>query len=293
MNVAPPALGCTIGAARRRFAAELVEQQFETPQLDARILIGHALGLDHAALIREADRQLTAEEIAAIGAVASRRLQREPVARITGVKEFWSLPFSVDAATLVPRPETETVVEEALAAIDANGPRQRPLRLLDIGTGSGALLLALLSELPNAFGIGTDISPAALAKARGNADRLGLGVRTIFVACDMASALRGSFDLVVSNPPYVARDAIASLAPGVRDYEPHRALDGGPDGLDAYRAIAAQIPPLLGSGGHLVVEFGVDQAAAVAAIFNQAGLATMAPRHDLSGIPRAMRAARI
>ena len=164
------------------------------------------------------------------------------VARIVGMKEFWSLPFTVNAATLVPRPETETVVEAALAAVDAGGARNRPLRMLDIGTGSGALLLALLAELPNASGIGTDISIAAVQIARSNSTRNGLADRAGFVACDVAEALCGPFDLVVSNPPYVARDSITQLAPGVRDYEPHIALDGGADGLDAYRAIAAKVP---------------------------------------------------
>jgi release factor glutamine methyltransferase len=206
------------------------------------------------------------------------------------MKEFWSLPLSVNAATLVPRPETETVVEAALAAVDATGGRGRSLRLLDIGTGSGALLLALLAELPNAEGVGTDVSVAALAVAGDNAARLGLARRARFLACNIATALRGSFDLIVSNPPYVARAAIAALAPGVRDYEPHVALDGGPDGLDAYRAIAAQVPILLAPNGRLIVELGAGQSDSVVAILNAHGLAVVTLTHDLSGLPRAVTA---
>lgn len=278
----------TIGAARRSLAGMLREQDFDTPDLDARVIVGFALGLDHAALIRDADRRLSPAEIEAIGALARRRLAREPVARIVGTKEFWSLPLHVTGATLVPRPQTETVVEAALAAVDAAAARRMPLRLLDIGTGSGALLLALLSELPNAQGIGTDVSIAALAVAQENAARLGLAERASFVACDIAAALRGPFDLVVSNPPYVRHGDIALLMPGVRDYEPHRALDGGADGLDFYRAIAARAAALLAPHGHLVVELGAGQSADVRAIFVASGLVPGPLRPDLSGIPRAL-----
>ena len=284
--------GMTVAVARRRLADALRGRRFETPDLDARVLIGHALGLDHAALIRDAERALRPDEIAAVAAVTERRLAHEPVARIVGEKEFWSLPFHVDAATLVPRPETETVVEAALAAADRGGSRQRPLRLADIGTGSGALLLALLSELPDARGVATDLSVAALTVARHNAGRLGLSSRVHFVACDLATALRGPFDLVVCNPPYVVRDAIDALAPGVRDYEPRLALDGGADGLDAYRALAPQVASLLAPNGTLVVELGAGQSAAVGEIFEACGLAVAALQHDLNGIPRAMTAVR-
>jgi release factor glutamine methyltransferase len=282
--------GMTVAVARRTLADALRSRQFDTPELDARLLIGHALALDHAGLIRDAHRPLRCEDIGTIADLAGRRFAREPVARILGVKEFWSLPFSVNAATLVPRPETETVVEAALAAVDGRGDRRRPLRLVDIGTGSGALLLALLSELPAAIGVATDISAAALRTARENAQRLGLAGRAQFVACNMAAALRGPFDLIVSNPPYVAHDAIAQLAPGVRDYEPHQALDGGPDGLDAYRVMAAQVPQRLAPDGAVVVELGSGQSGMVAEIFQACGLAVAALRTDLNGIPRALTA---
>jgi release factor glutamine methyltransferase len=281
--------GMMIADARRALSGALRRAQFETPDLDARILIGHALNLDHTALITQAGRALSVPEAEAIAAVAARRLACEPVARIVGFKEFWSLPFSVNGTTLVPRPETETVVEAALAAIIAD-KRQRSMRLLDIGTGSGALILALLSELPDAMGVATDINPATLAVAHQNAKRLGLTERVCFVACDMTAALYGAFDLIVSNPPYVVHGKIAALAPGVRDYEPHIALDGGPDGLDAYRTLAAQAPRLLDTSGMMVVELGAGQDEAVGKIFEACGLAVAALRSDLNGIPRALTA---
>ena len=277
----------TVAEARRSLAAQLRAGGVDTPELDARILIGHALGLDHAALAAAPARRLGTAEESAIAALAQRRLAHEPVARILGVKEFWSLKLAVSAATLVPRPETETVVEAALAAVAARRSRARTLRIADLGTGSGAILLALLTELPEAFGVGTDLDPAALALARGNARRIGL-TRAAYVACDMAAALRGPFDLIVCNPPYIASGDIATLPPEVRLFDPRGALDGGPDGLDCYRAIAAAAPALLAPDGALVVELGAGQAEPVAALFAAAGLAPAPPRADLNDVPRAL-----
>jgi len=192
---------------------------------------------------------------------------------------------------LVPRPETETVVEAALDTLTRDGSRKEKLRILDIGTGSGALLLALLTELPNAMGTGTDISAAALDVARANAERNGLAARCSFVACDIAAGVAGPFDLIVSNPPYVARGDIASLAPEVRDYDPALALDGGADGLDGYRSIAADARRLLAPGGRLIVELGLGQEPAVRTLFTKAGLTAGAARNDLAGIARALSAA--
>jgi len=286
-TLAQPSGVRTVAEARRALAAKFHAGGLDTPDLDSRILVGHALGLDHAALAAAATRKLGANEQSAIAALASRRLTGEPVARILGYKEFWSLPLRVDAATLVPRPETETVVEAALAAIDEDGPRSRELRIADLGTGGGALILALLSELPNAFGIGTDTSFKALVTARDNARRLAL-TRARFIACDMAAALRGPFDAIVSNPPYIASGDIATLAPDVRDFDPHVALDGGTDGLDFYRAIAAAAPTLLAPGGALVVELGIGQAEPVAHLFAAVGLAPSPPHPDLNGTLRAL-----
>jgi release factor glutamine methyltransferase len=292
----PPAAAAvaapTIAAARRGWAAKFHAAGVNSPELDARILIGHALSLDHAALAGASGRALNAAEEDAIAALAERRLAHEPVARIVGAKEFWSLNLRVDAATLVPRPETETLVAAALAAIGARDAPPRALRIADLGTGSGAILLALLTELPDAVGAGTDASANALAVARDNARRLGL-TRAAFVACDLAAALRGPFDLIVSNPPYIASDDIAKLPPEVRLFDPRSALDGGRDGLDFYRAIATGAGALLAPGGLIAVELGAGQAAPVAALFAGAGLAPSPPQPDLNGVPRALVARKL
>jgi release factor glutamine methyltransferase len=274
-----------VDQVRRFWAAEFHAAGLDSPELDARILVGHALSLDHAGLVAAGARKLASGEASAVAALARRRLAHEPIARIVGSKEFWGLELAVDAATLVPRPETETVVEAAFAAVDRG--RARPLCIADLGTGSGAILLALLSELPTAFGVGTDTNPGALTVARDNARRLGL-TRASYIACDLAVALRGTFDLIVSNPPYVASADIAALPPEVRLFDPLRALDGGPDGLHFYRALAGAAPALLAADGALVVELGAGQAELVAALFAAAGLVPSAPRPDLNGMPRAL-----
>jgi release factor glutamine methyltransferase len=278
----------SIAGARRALARMFAAAGLDTPALDARVLLGHALGLDHAGLTAAAERVLDPAERERIAAVASRRLAREPVSRIVGMKEFWGLPLRVNPAVLVPRPETETVVATALAALDRDGDRARPLRIADIGTGSGALLLALLSELPNAFAIGTDLSTAALALARDNARQLGLAARAVFVACDFAAALAGALDLIVANPPYVTSAELAQLAPEVRDHDPSLALDGGPDGLRAYRALVADAPRLIGAAGHMVVEVGAGQADAVASLFASQQPLDVTAARDLAGMSRAL-----
>jgi release factor glutamine methyltransferase len=284
--------GTNVAAARRALADAFRRADMDTPDLDARVLIGHALALDHAGLVSAAARTLSGEETAAIEAIAARRLAGEPVARIVGWKEFWGLPLRLAAATLVPRPETELVVETALAALDAQGLHRQPLRIADIGTGSGALLLALLSELPRAFAVGTDISAAALAVARANARALGLSERAGFVMCELGVALAGGFDLIVSNPPYVRSHDIAGLPREVRNHDPILALDGGTDGLHCYRAIASDADRLLGRRGHLVVELGAGAAADVAGLFRAVGLAPGRPRADLAGVARALQISR-
>jgi release factor glutamine methyltransferase len=281
--------GMTIAAARRALSDAFRQSGVDSPELDARILIGHLLDLDHTALATSADRTLDENEARALTALAARRIAHEPIARIIGKKEFWGLQLRITPATLVPRPETETVVEAALAAIDADGPRMRPLKIADLGTGSGAILLALLSELPCAFGIGTDLSQEALATARDNAIGHGLSRRAAMLACDFGSALSGGFDLVVANPPYIAAKDIASLSPEVR-CDPLRALDGGPDGLAAYRTIAAGAHRLIKPLGHLVLELGTGQADAVTKLLLAENLASTQVRSDLNGIPRALTA---
>jgi release factor glutamine methyltransferase len=289
MSTQPETLaGLSVEIARRSIAREFHEKNIESPELDARIIVGHALGLDQTALAVQSGRVLAPQEANAIAALAARRRAGEPIARMLGCKEFWGLPFKLNPHTLLPRPETETVVEATLAALEAEHHSPHVLRIVDLGTGSGALLLALLSELPNACGIGTDISVTALGCARDNAIALGLTARASFVACDYGAALKGPVDVLVSNPPYVAREEIAGLQAEVRDYDPRRALDGGPDGLDGYREVAAHARRLLAPNGVLVVELGQGQLSAATEILTPAGLAPSALRHDLSGIARAL-----
>jgi release factor glutamine methyltransferase len=280
--------GQTVETARRRLAARFKSGAIDSPELDARILVGAALGLDLTGMIAAATRPVTAAEAARIEDFAGRRLEGEPVARILDSREFWGLPLQLSAATLVPRPDTETVVALALQMLRA-GPGADRARIVDIGTGSGAILLALLSELPDAMGVGTDISAAALRTASANARNLGLARRAAFVACDYASALSGPFDLIVSNPPYIRSGEINDLAREVRDHDPRGALDGGSDGLDAYRALVPQAVRLLAPGGGLALEVGHDQSADVEQLMAAAGLTLRGPpRTDLAGIPRAV-----
>jgi release factor glutamine methyltransferase len=281
--------GQTVETARRALTARFNSAGVESAEIDARMLIGHVLGLDLTGLITSAQRQLTTDEAARLEDFAHRRLAGEPVARVIGAKEFWGLPLQLSPATLVPRPDTETVVELALELLRADGATGRPLRIADLGTGSGAILLALLSELPTATGVGTDISEQALQTAAANAARVGLAPRATFIACDYASGLSGLFDLIVSNPPYIRAADIAGLAVEVREYDPHAALDGGADGLDAYRALIPQAAGLLAPGALLVVEAGEGQSGPINGLMTLAGLApTGAPKADLAGIPRAV-----
>jgi release factor glutamine methyltransferase len=282
----------SIENARRSVAGKLRQHGVEGAGLDARLLVGHALGLDHAGLAAQAHRRLAPHEAETIAAFATRRLAHEPVARILGRKEFWGLSFKLSPATLVPRPETETVVTAALAALPRNNAQSRTLRIVDLGTGSGAILLAVLAALDGqAFGIGTDISPAALDCARDNA--AAQGARASFVACDYGAAIDGPVDVLISNPPYIPSQSIAALEAEVRAFDPRPALDGGPDGLDGYRALGADAGRLLAPEGILVVELGCGQAAAVISILAAGGLVSSTPQYDLLGIPRALVARRL
>lgn len=279
----------TVARVRSALAHAFARAGLDTPALDARVLLQHALGCDHAALAADPDRRLTAAEAERVAAFAARRLRREPVAYIVGEKEFFGLPLRVTDATLAPRPETETLVEAALAAVAARGARERPLRLADLGTGSGAILLALLRALPQARGIGIDISAAAIAVARDNAARLALAARAVFAVGDFTAPLAGGYDLVVSNPPYVETRRIPALPPEVREHEPRHALDGGPDGLAFYRRLAADAARIVAPDGHVAVEIGAGQVEAVTAIFAAWGWEPAGPaKADLAGIPRAL-----
>jgi release factor glutamine methyltransferase len=282
-------VGQTVETARRTLTARLRANTIDSAELDARILIGAVLDLDLTGMIAAAGRRVTADEATGLEEAVRRRVAGEPVARIVGVREFWGLPLQLSAATLVPRPDTETVVELALEMLRLAADSDRRLRIADIGTGSGAILLALLSELPDAYGVGTDVSVAALRTASSNAVHLGLAGRAAFVACDYAAALSGALDLIVSNPPYIRSADIAGLSIEVRHYDPPGALDGGADGLDAYRALIPQAARLLAPGGALVVEAGQGQSGEIQRLIDAAGLACeRPPKADLAGIRRAV-----
>jgi release factor glutamine methyltransferase len=281
--------GQTIETARRNLTAHLQAAAIETPELDARLMIGAVTRLDLTGLITKAEQRLTAFDAARLKDLARRRIGGEPVARLLGHKEFWGLDFQLSPATLVPRPDTETLVETALDILRADDMTTRALRIADLGTGSGAILLALLHELPHATGIGTDISIAALQTARANATRLGLAARATFAVGNFAAAIAVPCDLIVSNPPYIRTGDIQTLSTEVREHDPHRALDGGDDGLDAYRLIVSQAASLLTPGGTLILEIGQHQSDDVVRLAHTAGLAPHGPpRADLGGVPRAL-----
>lgn len=279
-----------IGALRRNLAAVLkagfaAEHRSATPALDARLLVAEAIGIDATGLALHDDQPVDEAAEARAIAFVERRLAGEPVARIIARQAFWGLELEIGPDTLVPRPDTETLVEAALGFIDSDGRRDEALALLDIGTGSGAILLALLSELPKAEGIATDRVANALTIARGNARRLGLAKRAGFVAGNWAEAVGGPFDLVLANPPYIESETIAGLQIEVRNHDPHVALDGGADGLDAYRAILADLDRLMARRGRGFLEVGFDQGKKVADLAEEHGFSTRFHR-DLGGIDR-------
>jgi release factor glutamine methyltransferase len=271
----------TLADRLRNAAAALEAAGVENPRREARLLLAHATGLDGAGLLRDMQTDRPAPGFA--GMVA-RRVAREPLALITGEQPFWTFSVAVSPDTLVPRADSEALIEAALAAF----PNEKPGRVLDLGTGTGCLLLAALLEFPGATGVGIDLSPAAAALARRNAVALGLDGRASLVCGDWAACLAGRFDLVLSNPPYIETADIAGLMPEVARYEPVRALDGGADGLAAYRVIISSLPGLLAPGGVAIFELGAGQEADVAALGRAAGLEPEPASPDLSGIARAL-----
>ena len=261
-------------------ASRLKAAGIEEARREARHIVAAALGVDAAGL-------LLAEEVpeAALAPLLARREQREPLAYILGRREFWGLSFEVSPATLIPRPETETLIEAALEVLPN---RAGVRRILDLGTGTGCLLLAALREFPEAFGIGVDIAPQAAALAARNARNLGLRHRSAFLTGDWFAPLGGRFDLVFSNPPYIRQAELPALMPEVARFEPPAALVAGPDGLAAYRAILAELPRYLRERtGVAILELGLGQAAEVAELGRKAGLAP-GIRADLAGIARAL-----
>lgn len=282
----------SIAAARRRMAKAFAAAGIDTPDLDARLLLAAALGLDSAALVLLGDERVGAKS-ALLSQMASRRLDRQPVSRILGWREFYGRRFEVTPATLDPRPDSETVIDAVLAWIRANGGIDRHWRILDVGTGTGCLLLTLLAELPNASGLGSDISGEALAVAARNAGNLGLGPRARLLEADGVEDLVRDgqvFDVLVSNPPYIPSRDIAGLAPEVRQYDPRLALDGGADGLTFYRRLI-EVSDALVPDGFVCFEIGHDQGGAIEALIRQAcwsGLGWPPPQlvNDLAGHTR-------
>ena len=268
-----------VGEAIRAAATRLAPVS-DTARLDAELLMAHALGISRSDMLLKAMREPAPLSFAAL---AQRRAAQEPVAYITGTAEFYGLELKVTSATLIPRGDSETLIEAALGVAGSAG------RALDMGTGSGALLLAVLAQRPEWQGVGIDASPAALAVAEGNAEALGLGARSQWLVRDWHAAgwadSLGTFDLILCNPPYVEADA--ALDPQVRDHEPHSALFAGPEGLDDYRAIIPQLVKLLAPGGVAIFEIGAGQAEVVTALAAAAGF-TADLRRDLAGRPRAL-----
>ncbi len=253
--------GVTLAQARLQAARRLAEAGIAQAAFEARLLVAHAAGCPPEDLIRDPDRLVPAEASDRLAALVERRAQNEPVAYLTGHREFWSLDLEVTPDTLIPRPDSETLIQSALCSLETGKPVRR---ILDLGTGSGCLLLALLSECPGAWGLGVDINADAIAVARRNAWRVGLKDRAHFAAGNWADAVSGEFDVVLANPPYIGHNEMTKLPDSVRRFEPARALDGGPDGLDCIRRILNDLPRLLTSGGIAVMEFGADQKADVA-----------------------------
>ncbi len=273
----------TLGEAVAGAAGRLDAAGVPGARLDARLLVAYAAGLPPEAVALDPGRMLDTEATARAVALVERRLTGEPVAKILGRREFWSLEFRTTADTLDPRPDSETLVEAALRLLPEH---DAPLRVLDLGTGTGCLLLALLSEWPAAMGLGVDRSTAALAVARDNAQRLGLADRALFCAGDWAAGISGRFDCLVANPPYIASHEIERLDPEVARHEPREALDGGPDGLDAYRKIAPQIANRLTPDGVALLEMGAGQSPAVCDILARRTLRISAIFRDLAGVER-------
>jgi release factor glutamine methyltransferase len=273
----------TLGETWRNATPVLAEAGIEAPHREARILLAHAMASDLATLLRRQDEPVTPDVAARFADFLSRRAAREPAATILGHREFWSLDFLVSEDTLIPRPDSETVIEAALACFPDRGSVSH---ILDLGTGSGCLLLAALTEFGAAWGLGLDRAQGAARVAARNAERLGLNDRAAFLVGDWAGAVNGRFDLVLSNPPYIPAADIAGLEPEVTRHEPALALDGGADGLEAYRRLFGDLARLLTTSGKAVFEFGLGQETALAGLAEGQGLRVEGTRSDLAGHPR-------
>ncbi len=274
--------GGSVGAFLCQAGQVLRAAGIEAPRQEARMLLAHAMACREEDLLRDPRAAVPPPSAASFGVLLRRRTDREPMAHLLGRVGFWALMLETNAATLIPRSDSEAIVEAALAS-------PTPIRrILDLGTGTGALLLAVLSECPEATGVGVDLAPEATALAARNAAANGLADRAAFVCGDWAAAIAGRFDLVLSNPPYIESAAVPALMPEVARFEPALALDGGVDGLDAYRLLVRAMPGLLAPAGRVVLEIGQGQRPAVEALARAAGLEPVAVRPDLGGIDRAL-----
>ncbi len=287
-----PEGGRTLAGAASSLAAELRAAGIPDPEIDARLLVLAAALATRLDLIRTPDTRLSPAQEQRLALFTQRRLAHEPVSRILGRRAFWSLDLEVTPAVLDPRPETELLVETALDYVRRAGRDRHPLTILDLGTGSGAILIALLRELPSAFGIGVDASVGALLVARRNAERHAVGHRARFLTGNWADAIGSKVDLIVSNPPYLTTAEIDGVAPEVRDYDPRAALDGGADGLEAYRAVVAAWQRL--GQPAMLLEIGAAQAVQVSEIIQEVCYINSKPdiglRRDLAGLPRIVTA---
>jgi len=276
--------GVTLGVLLKDATERLKQADVaETPRLDAVLLLEQASGLSGNEIRLSPETVIASDAVTRFEALLQRRLAREPVSKILGFREFWSLTFRTSRDVLDPRPDSETLVAGVLAALP---DRDALLRLVDFGTGSGCLLLSLLHELPNATGLGVDLSPAALAIAKENAQRLGLTDRVTFRQASWGEGLDGVFNILISNPPYIESAVVPTLEPEVSQYDPPLALDGGADGLGAYRALAPHLARLAAPGGFAALEVGLGQDVAVGQLLAGQGFQEIAVLPDLSGIGR-------
>lgn len=275
----------SIEVKQAELAAQLTLAGIDTARLDARLLMQYALDSDDTALMREARRELLQHELTRIEALAARRLQREPMAQIVGMRAFWKDEFCVSPDVLTPRPDSETLIE---AMLEARADTSKPYDILDLGIGSGCLMLSLLREYPQAAGVAIDRSEQALQVARHNAKRLKLASRLIFLCADWMQTLQTQYDMIITNPPYIDAAQMARLEPEVKQFEPEWALSGGGDGLCAYRQILMQAPACLRPDGVMVLELGEGQRTDVQAIAQEHGLEVVTVRKDLAGLERAM-----
>ena len=273
-----------IDQALSRASAILTEGGIEAPRAEARILLGHVIGASREELLLGHKNDLAESNFDELMRLASRRAAREPIAYLTGEREFWGLSFGVTRDTLIPRPESETLIEAAL--VFARKAADGSPRILDIGTGSGCLLISLLCELPGAEGVATDTNFAALAVAKSNAARHGVASRANFIAASWGGTLTPAFDIIVANPPYIAEGDRASLMPDVAAYEPAEALFAGISEMDAYRALAPDLARLVAPGGRVIIELGEGLGSSVATLFAASDLEECGRREDLAGIER-------